>query len=109
MREVMQREKCDKDQAFNMTTKSGPIEFNRRLRDVARNCDDPSFKENHLVFLDKNFPENLITRTIGDIQNFIAPNVKCKYLYLIPDVDPKTTILKLPFNASFMLQAFSRC
>jgi hypothetical protein len=30
-------------------------------------------------------------------------------VYLVPDIDPRSSICRLPFSAQFMLQAFSRC
>jgi hypothetical protein len=35
--------------------------------------------------------------------------VNSKFLYLVPEIDPRSTIFRLPFSASFMLQAFYRC
>lgn len=42
-----------------MTQKSGPQEFARRLAEIVRTCNDKSLvKENHIVFIDKNYPRD---------------------------------------------------
>lgn len=52
----MEKEKCDRDKAFAMTLKSGPCEFIQRLKKIAKLSNDKGFKENHIVFIDKNHP-----------------------------------------------------
>jgi hypothetical protein len=61
------------------------------------------------VFIDKNYPRDQIQKTAQEIQSNLPQGVNDRYLYMVPDIDPKTCIYKLPFSASFMLQAFSRC
>lgn len=58
IREVMAKDKCSRDDAFAKTMKSGPAEFAARLKRIVRNTANSDHAENHLVFLDKNHPEN---------------------------------------------------
>lgn len=34
MHDVIQKQNCDRDKAFNQTQKAGPIEFSRRLAQI---------------------------------------------------------------------------
>ena len=54
----MQIKNCDRDKAFSNTMKSGPSEFTIRLKQIIKSCNDKSFKSNHVVFLDKNYPKD---------------------------------------------------
>lgn len=64
---------------------------------------------NSVVFLDKNHPKDSVAKVIDEIEANIPRNVDSQFVYLVPEIDPRTSICRLPFSASFMLQAFARC
>lgn len=85
----MQRDNCNRDQAYNKTAKSGPAEYSRRLRGVCERSGSSANKENHLIFLDKNHPKDAVSKLISEISQSLPKNVHPKFLYLIPQIDRK--------------------
>lgn len=73
-----------------------------------KGCGDKGFKENHLVFLDKNYPRDQIDRIISEVNGYLPGNVVGRFLYLIPQCDINNSIFDLPVTASFLLQAMAR-
>jgi hypothetical protein len=39
------------------------------LKDIARNCGDKSFAQNHVIFFDKNHPKDQISKVISEISS----------------------------------------
>jgi hypothetical protein len=109
IRQVMQRDNCNRDKAFSQTMKSGPAEYGRQLRGVCERSGSSKNKENHLVFLDKNHPKDAVSKLISEISQFLPKNVHAKFLYLIPRINRKYQVYALPLSTSFMLQVMSRC
>ena len=105
----MSRDKCDRETAYTKTAKTGPAEYSRRLKQICQSFNSSNLKENHLVFLDKNHPKDAIEKLIDEIWSSLPKNVEPKFLYLIPQIDPKNFVYNLPLSASFILQALSRC
>lgn len=86
-----------------MTLKSGPAQYAQRLKEIVKSCGDKGFQENHLVFLDKNYPKDQIDKIISEIQGSLPFNIAGRFLYLIPDCNLDHSVLSTPMTASFML------
>ena len=104
----MSRSKCDRDKAFAQTMRSGPTEFAQRLKAICKSCGDKGLAQNHIVFLDKNHPKDVIGKVISDISSNCPVGLTPKFLYMIPEIMPKTALQDYPFSATFLLQSFAR-
>ena len=71
----MQREKCNREAAFTKTAKSGPAEYSRQLREICQKSNSSGHKQNHLVFLDKNHPQDAISKVISEISSSLPKDV----------------------------------
>jgi hypothetical protein len=86
-------------QAFDRTSKPALTEFCKQLERLARDS-DKTFSNVHIIFVDKNHPENGIAKTRQLILQNLPP-VECKLLYLIPKI---TRPMKhSPFSLEFFL------
>lgn len=84
MKQTMLRENCTREVAYQKTTKSGPAEFTRRLKDIVQNLNHSNHKSNHIVFIDKNHPKDAVEKAISEIESNLPKNIQAKYFYLVP-------------------------
>ena len=103
--EAMKKNKIDRDKAFAQTMKSGPAAYAQQLKQIVRSCGDKGWSTNHVVYLDKNYPKDAVSRIIAEIQEQLPGNVYPRYVYLIPESEG---FLEYPFSANFMAQTFAR-
>ena len=69
--------------------KSGPAEYSRQLRGLCEQSGSSNYKENHLVFLDKNHPKDAVPKLISEISSYLPKNVHAKFIYLVPQIERK--------------------
>ena len=63
---------CNRDAAYQKTQKQGPAEYARQLKKL---CSNLGSEEKHIVFMDKNHPENAVDRLISEINSYLPFNV----------------------------------
>jgi len=65
---------------------------------------DDSKPSNHIVFLDKNHPEDVLMKITNEILTNCptSADLSVKFVYLVPEIDPKTYIFDTPFSSAFL-------
>lgn len=63
---------------------------------MVKGCGDSGFKGTNLVFLDKNYPKDAISKVISEISQSLPGHVIGKFLYLTPMVGDG--VFGLPFS-----------
>lgn len=98
-----------KKQAFDVTARSGPIEYGKAFARLCSDAHTSRKNKNHVIFLDKNHPINGIKRAVDDIKKNLKGNIIVKKLYLIPEVpsDKTSRLAELPFSENFIFQMYA--
>jgi hypothetical protein len=75
---------------------------------ILSNADNASHGSTHVIFIDKNHPNNGIDKAIDEVSDNVPEDTDLRVMYMIPSIKNGARIGGLPISASFMLQVFAR-
>lgn len=116
IKNLIERDKLTRDEAYSKTMKSGRQEYDRQLTRILRDATDKvagakdGAARYHFIFLDKNHPPDAISRTVEEIISGVGSGAgKCivKKLYLIPKLHEAHRFGNYPFSVNLLAQAFN--